>query len=148
MTSPATTLQASNARGADVFQVHGFGVKSREEKSLWGQRSCKRRWLQGSSRCHSENPRFEDDKFRLRGTDRGSCPSRPLRQRARPTTPFRRQYPAQKLRRIKQRRRRSSENDFCSAAGRSRHRIRLDVGLYRRTDFCCLRGAAPHPVLS
>ena len=33
-------------------------------------------------------------------------------------------------------------------AGRSQHRIRLDVGLCRRPDFCCLRGAAPHPVLS
>ena len=85
MPSPATTLQASNARSADVFQVHGFGVKSREQKCLRGPRSRKCRWLQGSSRCHSENPRFEDDKYRLRGTVRGICPSRPLRQRARPT---------------------------------------------------------------
>ena len=65
-----------------------------------------------------------------------------------PTTPFRRRYPAQKLRRIKQRRSRSPESAFCSAAGRSQHRIRLDVGPCRRPDFCCLRGAAPHPVLS
>jgi len=33
-------------------------------------------------------------------------------------------------------------------AGRSQHRIRLDVGPCRRPDFCCLRGAAPHPVFS
>ena len=108
VTSPATPLQASNAphtcpqagvseanrpqcgrllgrRCADVFQVHGFGGKSRKKTCLWDQRSSKRRWLQGSFRCHEENPRFEDDKYRLRGTVQGICPSRPLRQRARPT---------------------------------------------------------------
>ena len=83
--SPATTLQTSNARSADVFQVHSFGVKFREKKCLRGQHSRKRRWLRDSDRCHGENPRFQDDKYRLRGTVRGSCPSRPLRQRARPT---------------------------------------------------------------
>ena len=78
MPSPATTFQASNARSADVFQVHGFGVKSREKKCLRGQRSSKHRWLQDSSRCHSENPRFEDDKYRLRGTVGAVAPPVPF----------------------------------------------------------------------
>ena len=34
--SPATTLQASNARSADVFQVHGFGGSNPERKRASG----------------------------------------------------------------------------------------------------------------
>ena len=103
MPSPATTLQASNARSADVFQVHGFGVKSREQKCLRGPRSRKCRWLQGSSRCHSENPRFEDDKYRLRGTVGAVAPPVPFGS-GQAHTPFEARYPTQNLRRIKQRR--------------------------------------------
>ena len=52
-------------------------------------------------------------------------------------------YPAQKLRRIKQRRRRLSENDFCPAVGRRQHRIRLDVGIAGAQTFAVC-GALPH----
>ena len=67
------------------FSGTRFRGQIQREKCLRGQHSRRCRWLQDSSRCHSENPRFKDDKYRLRGTVRGICPSRPLRQRARPT---------------------------------------------------------------
>ena len=67
------------------FSGTRFQGQIQREKCLRGQHSRKCRWLRDSDRCYGENPRFEDDKYRLRGTVRGICPSRPLRQRAKPT---------------------------------------------------------------